>query len=78
MSLLASEVHAEVAILFDWENWWALEQEGKLLNDLRLLPLVKSYYTALYKQGVTTDFVHPEADLSQYRLVIAPHLYLAE
>jgi len=74
--LLASEVHAKVAILFDWENWWALEQNGKLLNDLRLLPLIKSYYTALYKQGVTTDFVHPEADLSHYRLVIAPHLYL--
>jgi beta-galactosidase len=74
--LLASEVHAEAAILFDWENWWALEQGGKPLNDLRLLPMVKSYYSALYKLGVTTDFVHPAADLSQYRLVVAPHLYL--
>ena len=74
--LLASEVHADVAILFDWENWWALEQEGKPLNDLRLLPLVKSCYTALYRQGLTADFVHPEANLSHYRLVIAPHLYL--
>lgn len=27
-------------------------------------------------QGVTTDFIHPEADLSHYRLVIVPHLYL--
>ena len=74
--LLDSEVRAEVAILFDWENWWALEQEGKPLNDLRLMPLIKSYYTALYHQGVTADFVHPEADLSHYRLVIAPQLYL--
>jgi beta-galactosidase len=74
--LLASEVHAEVAIMFDWESWWALEQEGKPLNDLRLLSMIKSYYTALYQQGVTTDFVHPEADLSRYRLVIAPQLYL--
>jgi beta-galactosidase len=75
-SLLASEVHAEIAILFDWENWWAVEQEGKPLNDLRLLPLLKAYYTALYKRGIATDFVHPEADLAQYRLAIAPHLYL--
>jgi beta-galactosidase len=74
--ILVSEVHAEVAILFDWESWWALEQEGKPLNDLRLLPLVKAYYTALYKLGVTIDFAHPVADLSQYRLVIAPQLYL--
>jgi beta-galactosidase len=74
--LLKSEVHAEVAILFDWESWWALEQEGKPLNDLRLMPLVKAYYTTLYQQGVTIDFAHPNADLSQYRVVIAPQLYL--
>ncbi len=74
--LLASQVHAEVALMFDWENWWALEQDSKPLNDLRLLSLLKSYYTILYKQGVTIDFVHPEADLSHYRLVIVPHLYL--
>jgi beta-galactosidase len=74
--LLASKVKAEVAILFDWENWWALEQEGKPLNDLRLLPLIKAYYTALYQRGLTTDFAHPTADLSQYRVVIAPQLYL--
>jgi beta-galactosidase len=74
--LLASEVHAEVAIMFEWENWWALEQDGKLLNDLHLLPLVKAYYAAFYLRGVITDFVHPEADLSHYRMVIVPHLYL--
>jgi beta-galactosidase len=27
---------------------------------------------------VTVDFAHPEADLSGYRLVIAPQLYLLE
>jgi beta-galactosidase len=74
--LLTSEFHADVAILFDWESWWALEQDGKPLNDLRLMPLITSYYAALYRQGVTIDFIHPDADLSRYRLVIAPHLYL--
>jgi beta-galactosidase len=74
--LLSSEIHAEVAILFDWENWWALEQDGKLLNDLRLQPLIKAYYAALYRQGITVDFVHPNADLSKYRFVIAPQQYL--
>jgi beta-galactosidase len=74
--LLKSEVHAEVAILFDWESWWALEQDGKPLNDLPLMPLIKTYYTALYQQGITVDFAPPNADLSQYRVVIAPQLYL--
>lgn len=74
--LLASHVQAEVAILFDWENWWALEQECKPSNDLKLLPQITALYTELFRRNITADFVHPEADLSHYKLVIGPHLYL--
>jgi beta-galactosidase len=31
----------------------------------------------LYRRNIHVDFAHPEADLSPYRLVIAPHLYLS-
>lgn len=31
---------------------------------------------ALFARNVTVDFVHPQADLSRYRVVVAPHLYL--
>ncbi len=75
-SLLGSQVEAEAAILFDWENWWALELDSKPLNDLKLIPRVFSFYQTLYDRNITVDFVHPEADLSRYKLVIAPNLYL--
>ncbi len=75
-ALLASHVQSDVAILFDWENWWALEQEGKPSNDLRLLPQIVAFYAELFHRNITVDFAHPEADLTRYRLVIAPHLYL--
>ena len=74
--LLSSQVQAEVAILMDWENWWALELESKPSNDLKLLPQIYSYYKPLFERNITVDFVHPEADLSRYKLVIAPNLYL--
>jgi beta-galactosidase len=74
--MLSSRVEAEAAILIDWESWWALELSGKPSNDLRLLPQLMSYYAPLFKRGLAIDFAHPEADLSRYKLVIAPNLYL--
>lgn len=75
-SVLASQVKVDVAILLDWENWWALELDGKPSNDVRLMPQIMSYYAPLYQRNITVDFAHPESDLSKYKLVIAPNLYL--
>jgi len=75
-SILESQVKADVAILLDWESWWALELDSKPSNDLKLMQQVYAYYKPLYERNILTDFVHPEADLSGYKLVIAPNLYL--
>jgi beta-galactosidase len=74
--LLSSRVEAQVAILFDWESRWALELDGKPSNDLKLLPQVSSYYNTLFERHITVDFAHPAGDLSRYKLVIVPNLYL--
>jgi beta-galactosidase len=39
---------------------------------------VMSYYAPLYQRNITVDFAHPESDLSKYKLVIAPNLYLVK
>jgi len=75
-AILSSQVQAEVAILMNWENWWALELDSKPSNDLKLIPQIYAYYKPLFERNITVDFVHPEADLSRYKLVIAPNLYL--
>jgi beta-galactosidase len=69
-------VQAEVAILMDWENWWALELSDKPSNDLRLVEQLMTYYAPLFKRNITVDFAHPASDLARYKLVIAPNLYL--
>ena len=38
----------------------------------------RRFYAALWQRRVTVDFVHPSADLSGYRLVVAPSLYLLD
>jgi beta-galactosidase len=71
-----ARVPAEVAIVLDWESWWALELPSKPSADVRLLERVEACYEALYRASVTADFVPPEGDLSRYRVVVVPNLYL--
>jgi beta-galactosidase len=70
-----SQVPAEVAMLLDWESWWALELDSHPAR-LRLVELLRGFYRPLFEAGVTADFAHPESDLSAYRLVLVPALYL--
>jgi beta-galactosidase len=75
-AVLGTQVESEVALLFDWESWWALEVPGKPSRDLLLPDQIKRWYRALWQQNIAVDFAHPEADLARYRLVVAPNLYL--
>lgn len=75
-SILTSQVKADVAIVLDWENWWALELDSKPSNDLKLFPQLYTYYKPLFDLNITVDFAHPESDLARYKLVIAPNLYM--
>jgi beta-galactosidase len=69
-------VRAEAALLLDWENWWALELDSHPTSHLRLTELVTEFYRPLFEAGVNVDFAHPESDLSGYRFVVVPALYL--
>ncbi|MBM0231248.1 beta-galactosidase [Micromonospora sp. STR1_7] len=71
-----SRVDAEVAILFDWEAWWGVELDSHPSADVTYADRLNALYGALWRAGVTADIVHPSADLSGYRLVLAPTLYL--
>jgi beta-galactosidase len=68
-------VRAEVAMLLDWESWWALEADSHP-SRLRLVDLLREFYRPLFEAGVNADFAHPESDLSGYRLLLVPALYL--
>lgn len=74
--LQGARTPADVAILFDWDNWWALEFGSKPSSDIRMLEQVRHYYRPLFRRNIAVDFVRPGADLSPYRVVLIPNLYL--
>ena len=67
---------AQVALLFDWESWWAAELDSHPTELFRYRSLLLEWFKAFVDAGVTVD-VHPVADdFSDYRVVVAPGLYL--
>jgi beta-galactosidase len=71
-------VDADVAIIFDYEAWWACELDARPSVDVRYLDQAHRYHRALWEAGVTADVVHPDADYDRYRVIIVPTLYLCE
>ncbi|MFG3679962.1 beta-galactosidase [Micromonospora chalcea] len=71
-----SHVDADVAILFDYEAWWGVELDSHPSVDVTYTDRLSALHGALWRAGVTADVVHPSADLSRYRLVVVPTLYL--
>ena len=71
-----SQLAARVAILWDWESFWAQDLEWRPSVDVRHRATIEAFYAALWERNVTVDFAHPESDLSQYSVVLAPSSYL--
>ncbi|MDQ4137585.1 MAG: beta-galactosidase [Actinomycetota bacterium] len=72
---LPSGSGAKVAIVFDWDNWWAVRNPDHPVI-LDYLALVQRWYRALHRRHLSVDLVRPTGDLTGYRLVVAPQLYL--
>ncbi|TQM09356.1 beta-galactosidase [Pseudonocardia kunmingensis] len=71
-----SRVEADVALLVDWEAWWACDQTAHPSCQIRYMDAALRWHRAVTELGATADVVHPCADLSGYRLVVVPTLYL--
>lgn len=68
---------AEAAVLYDWENRWALEGSRGPRNDgMYYEESVEKSWRALRRQGLNVDIVDQSCDLDRYRFVAAPMQYL--
>lgn len=74
--IAGTTVHADVALVFSWEAWWAHDQESHPSSDVRYIEQVQAAHKALWDAGLTVDVVAPGADLSAYKLAVVPNLYL--
>lgn len=77
-TLLDASTESRAAILFDWDNWWAIEHSSGPSNQLKYLSQIQKYYDAFYHRNVPVDIIGIEEDLSKYEIVIAPVLYMVK
>ncbi|WP_440894750.1 beta-galactosidase [Amphibacillus sp. Q70] len=75
--LTGASVKPEVAIIFDTENRWAVkDSQGPRNMGVHYERTVQEHYQAFWEQGIPVDVISMDRDLSQYKLVVAPMLYM--
>jgi beta-galactosidase len=76
-AIVGTSVEPDVALIFDWENRWALEDSrGYVKNKKDYLATCKKHYQTFWEKGVPVDVINMDCDFSKYKLVIAPMLYM--
>lgn len=75
-SFLGARTRSKVALLFDWENWWAVEFSAGPSVELKYVNEVHRYYNALNKLHIPVDIIDTDSSLDGYEVVIAPVLYM--
>ncbi|MCQ2485476.1 MAG: beta-galactosidase [Clostridia bacterium] len=67
---------SKVAVIFDWENMWAIKYYNGYNNQHRdyVKESVK-WYDSFRKRGIPVDVISMDDDFSKYDLIVAPFLY---
>jgi beta-galactosidase len=68
---------AEVALIYSQDSRWSIEHE-RHSADYDPVAVMKDWYRPFAAAGIPVDVVAPDADLSRYRLVLAPQLMVLD
>ena len=80
--ILGTGTPAETALVYDWQNRWALEDaKGFLQNKTGYNNTIKKHYGVFWQKGVPVDIIDSSlivkpGNLDKYRLIVAPMLYM--
>ena len=75
-ALLGARTPARVALLLDWDSWWAVEMTDGYNRHVSYLQTLLQYHRALWAANAEVDVVPVTADLAAYDVVVAPVLHL--
>lgn len=76
-AIAGSMRQSEVAVVYDWENHWALgDTQGYGLQTKRYPQTVQEHYRAFWENDIPVDVITKEQDFSKYKLLVVPMLYL--
>ncbi|NEG70521.1 beta-galactosidase [Bifidobacterium choloepi] len=74
-------VHADVAMMFDWDSYWSLEGCVGPTQGLRYPDEVHRFYEPFWERHVAVDFIPsttPASELARYRVVVAPAMIVVK
>ncbi len=76
--IVNSEVKSECALIYDFENYWALTGAQGPVKDKQYHAVLMSHYEALTKNGINVDVIDSEKPFDAYKLICAPYLYMVK
>ncbi len=75
--VVGTTVKPEVALIYDWENRWAVkDSQGPRNSGLHYEETAKSHYRPFWDLGVPVDIIDSECEFNPYKLLVAPMLYM--
>ncbi len=76
--LKGARTPAKAALIFDWDNWWALEYSAGPSCMLKYKDEILNYYRAFEDLHIPVDVIGTGDPLDGYDLIVAPLLYMTE
>ena len=76
-AVVGTTVRPEVAVVYDWENRWAIDGcAGPRREKRDYLPTCVNHYRPFWARSVPVDVIDADRDFGGYKLLIAPMLYM--
>ena len=76
--IVGASSDARVGIIFDWDNWHALDDAIGPVRDKRYYETVQKHYLPFFEKNVAVDVLFQDSDFQDYDVVIAPMLYMVK
>lgn len=75
-SVAAEPSRPRIALVFDWESWWAMQDPGIPTQRLDPVALLQQWHRPLWERGLQVDVVPVDRISDQHALVLAPCVHL--
>lgn len=78
-TFVGGRINAQAAILYDWDNWWAMEFAAAYCmpnKNFNYLKKISKYHKALFDKNIPLDIISEEMDFGKYKIILAPYLYM--
>ena len=77
-SIIGASTQARVGIVFDWDNWHALDDAIGPVRDKHYYETVRKHYVPFFERNVAVDILYADSDFSKYDIIVAPMLYMVK